>query len=64
MNTNSIKLALCASGLIAAALTAPSAPLQRADVAAEPIWVLHVDCDGLRPTAIGQFLLAEMEKPD
>ena len=64
MNTNSIKLALCASGLIAAALTAPSAPLQRADVAAEPIWVLHVDCDGLRPTAIGQFLLAEMEKPE
>ena len=31
---------------------------------AEPIWVLHVDCDGLRPTAIGQFLLTEMEKPE
>ncbi|HOX57317.1 MAG TPA: hypothetical protein P5205_12595 [Candidatus Paceibacterota bacterium] len=31
---------------------------------AEPMWVLHLDCDGLRPTAIGQHLLAEMEKPE
>jgi hypothetical protein len=64
MNTNLLKPALCACGLIAATMTALSAPLQRADVAAEPAWVLHVDCDGLRPTAIGQFLLAEMEKPE
>jgi hypothetical protein len=64
MNKDSIKLALCASGLLAAAMTAPSAPLQRADVAANPAWVVHVDVDGLRPTAIGQFLLAEMEKPE
>ena len=28
------------------------------------MWVLHVDCDGMRPTAIGQFLLAEMDKPE
>jgi hypothetical protein len=55
---------LCACGLIAATVTAPSTPLQRSDVAAEPVWVLHVDCDALRPTTIGQFLLAEMEKPD
>jgi len=26
--------------------------------------VLHLDCDGLRPTAVGRFLLAEMEKPE
>ena len=41
-----------------------AAPLQRADVPAEPTWVLHVDCDALRPTAVGQYLLAEMDKPD
>jgi hypothetical protein len=64
MNTNFLKSAMYASGLIAATITARSAPLQRSDVAAEPAWVLHVDCDALRPTAIGQFLLTEMEKPD
>jgi hypothetical protein len=64
MNTNFLKSALWACGLVAATVTAPSAPLQRADVAAEATWVLHVDCDALRPTAMGQFLLAEMEKPD
>ncbi len=64
MKTTLLRPTLCACALITAALTAPSAPLQRADVAAEPTWVLHVDCDGLRPTAIGQFLLAELEKPE
>jgi hypothetical protein len=38
--------------------------LQRADVAAEPTWVVHVDCDILRTTAIGHYFLAEMEKPE
>lgn len=64
MNTNFLKLALCACGLVAATVTAPSAPLQRADVAADPIWVVHVDCDALRPIAIGQFLLSELERPE
>ena len=41
-----------------------AAPLKRADVAAEPIWVLHISCDALRPTAIGKYLLSEMQKPD
>jgi len=38
--------------------------LQRADVAAEPTWVLHVDCDALRPTPIGQYLVSQLEKPE
>ena len=33
-------------------------------MAAEPGWVAHVDCDSLRSTAIGQYFLAEMEKPE
>ena len=61
---NFLKPALCACGLISATLTTLSAPLQRADVAAEPTFVMHLDCDSLRPTAIGQFVLAEMEKPE
>ena len=64
MIMNFMKPAFCTCGLIAATVTALAAPLQRADVAADPTWVLHVDCDSLRPTAIGQFLLAEMEKPE
>ena len=59
-----LKTALCVCGFAAAGLPASAGPLQRADVPAEPAWVLHVDCDSLRPTAIGQYLLTEMEKPD
>jgi hypothetical protein len=47
-----------------AAVTAAAGPLNRADVPAAPNWALHLDCDGLRPTAIGQFILTEMEKPE
>jgi hypothetical protein len=54
----------CAGALATIGVTAMAAPLQRADVPAEPMWVLHVDCDALRPTAVGHYLLAEMDKPD
>ena len=64
MNIKLVKSALWICGLIAATLSAQSAPLHRADVAAEPTFVLHLDCDGLRPTAIGQYLLAETDKPE
>jgi hypothetical protein len=50
--------------LLGTALNLPASPLKRADVAADPSWVLHLDCDTLRPTVIGQFVLAEMDKPD
>src|SRR5271170_3452457 len=50
--------------LAAAAIGLHASPLRRADVAAEPIWVLHINCDALRPTAIGKYLLSEMQKPD
>ncbi len=41
-----------------------AAPLKRSDVGAEPVWVLHINCDALRPTAVGKYLLSEMQKPD
>jgi hypothetical protein len=64
MNTNLLRTALCACGLAAAGLPAFAGPLQRADVTGEPAWVLHVDCDNLRTSGIGQWLLSEMDKPE
>lgn len=43
---------------------ASAAPLQRAHVIQDPVWVLHLDADALRPTVVGQYLLAEMAKPE
>jgi hypothetical protein len=45
-------------------LTAMAGPLRRADVAADPAWLVHVDFDALRPTSLGQFVLEEMKKPE
>ena len=64
MKPNFLTLTLCAAGLGASSLIAPAAPLQRADVMADPAWLLHLDCDALRPTTIGQYVLAEMDKPE
>ena len=58
----SIRLFLSASLLMA--VSAIAGPLQRADVINAPLWVIHVDADALRQTVVGQFLLAEMQKPD
>jgi hypothetical protein len=62
MNANTLKATFCA--LTLTALNALSAPLQRADVPADPFWLAHVDCDGVRPTPVGQFILTEMQKPE
>jgi len=50
--------------MIAAAYACSAGPLRVADVAAEPAWVVHVDCDNLRTTDIGQYLLVQMQKPE
>jgi hypothetical protein len=57
--TTSCVLAAFSLGGIALAV-----PLQRADIPANPAWVVHVDVDAIRPTAVGQFLLGEMAKPE
>ncbi len=53
----------------AAAAFAPAtpgfaAPLERKDVAADPALLLHVDCDALRNSAVGQSVLNEPEVQD
>ena len=58
------KSALITLSLLVAAFNAPATQLQRADVSANSVWVLHVNCDALRPTAIGKFILAELDKPE
>jgi len=64
INATLFKSALLAWVITATTFSLSGSPLQRTDVPGEPAWVLHLDCDNLRSTAIGQFLLAEMEKPE
>ncbi len=45
-------------------LTVGAAPLKRADVAAEPALVVHIDFDGLRATSVGKAILEQMNQPD
>jgi hypothetical protein len=52
------------AGVSCFAVAAWGGPLNRAEVAAEPTWVLHLNCDALRPTEIGKYLLSEMQRPD
>jgi hypothetical protein len=47
-----------------AQLATLAGPMKRADVAADPAWVLHLDFDGLRPTAVGQYIQGELSKPE
>jgi len=61
---NRIPKLTAALGASVMALVVQAAPLQRADVISDPVWVLHVDADGLRPTVVGQYILAEMAKPE
>jgi hypothetical protein len=64
MKRNLQRTALAGSLILVAAFTAASGPLQRTDVVNDPVWVLHVDCDALKPTVVGKYLLGEMEKPE
>lgn len=47
-----------------AAGAALAGPLQRSQVAANAVWMAHLDVDKLKQTRIGQHVLAEMEKPE
>ncbi|MDB6063814.1 MAG: hypothetical protein JWR26_22 [Pedosphaera sp.] len=58
------RISCCAGLLCAASLIASAGQIKRADVAADPNWVLHLDIDSLRTSTIGQFILSEMDKPE
>lgn len=63
MKSSFLKLSLI-SALLAAGIASFAGPLRRADVASEPAWLVHVDCDLLRSTTLGQYLEGEMSKPE
>jgi hypothetical protein len=63
MNTRYLRMILCA-GCVAAGLSTMAGPLRRADVPADPAWVVHLEFDALRPTAIGQLLQEQMNRPE
>lgn len=64
MNSSMVKFILGTVGAGAIAASAPAAPLQRTDVPASSTWLVHVDCDALRSTTVGAYVLAEMDKPE
>jgi hypothetical protein len=64
MKSNFCKIVLIASTLSLPSLIARAEPLKRADVIANPGWLVHLDCDALRPTIVGQYILSQMDKPD
>ncbi len=64
MKSKLLSLLVCGGVLVVAGGNAAGGPVKRADVAANPVWVVHLDCDSLRNTAVGKFLLAELEKPE
>lgn len=52
------------TGVLWAAWAAHAGSFQRTDVVADPVWVLHVDCDALKQTVMGKALLTELGKPE
>ncbi|HEY3914548.1 MAG TPA: hypothetical protein VGN61_08690 [Verrucomicrobiae bacterium] len=47
------------AALIAGATSAPAAPFNPNEIATDSAMLLHVDCDAIRASAIGQWLLSE-----
>jgi len=58
-----MKIVFILLGVMSALNPAVASPINRAHVSANPQWVLHIDCDALRPTQFGQSLFAELQQP-
>jgi hypothetical protein len=50
--------------VVAVVPPATAAPIKRADVSVGALWVAHIDCDALRQTYIGKYLLYRLDKPE
>jgi hypothetical protein len=64
MNTSYFRVTSAALITLSLSASAFAAPLQRADVPANSTFVIHVDCDAFRSTAVGQYVLGELAKPE
>jgi hypothetical protein len=51
------------SCLMAGALAAFGGPLDKAKIASDAKWIVHVDCEGLRNSAFGDYVMNEFVKP-
>lgn len=49
---------------MAMTVAALAGPLRRADLPAHPDWFVHLDCDVLRKTYLGEYLLYQLGKPE
>ncbi len=59
-----ILTASAAAAIFAGNFAGSAAPLNPKDVAAEPAWVVHVDVDALRNTAVAKTILSQPEIQD
>src|SRR5580765_8913802 len=50
-------------GLIAASLSVLAGPLDKGKIASDAKWIVHVDCEGLRNSALGEYVLDQFVKP-
>lgn len=50
--------------LISAAMSSMANPAERSAVIDDPAWVLHLDVDALRKSAVGAYILTELHKPE
>src|SRR3974390_2266112 len=64
MKTNVLRRTLLIAGVCLGTATGWGSDLRRADLAADPAWVLHLDVDRLRTSAVGEHILSEMDKPE
>jgi hypothetical protein len=51
------------SCLIAGSLAAFGGPLDKARIASDAKWIVHVDCEALRNSAFGDYVMTEFVKP-
>lgn len=51
------------SGLAAISLTAVAGPLEKARIASDAKWIVHLDVEGMRNSTVGNYLIDQMLKP-
>ena len=64
MNPNFLKSSLPLVCLMSATASVMAGPVERAAVVDDPAWVLHLDVDALRKSAVGAHILSELHKPE
>lgn len=64
MNSKTLKSGLLLGCLMSATASVMAGPVERAAVVDDPAWVLHLDVDALRKSAVGAHIFTELSKPE